>query len=353
MSQHIFFPIPCPSCGNQLTYGGGKRELSCKKCGHKRGLQKDSDQVIEKKLEKAVDFSKFQQGSMGEGAMAYSCNGCSVILAGYGAEAPTMCPMCNSIELESVEMPGKAFTPRNILPFLLPSHRAIKILKRHLRKRRPWMNPPALFKAYQEDRLRPIYIPVYLVDAYVRASWKAKAGFRIPVNTKGSITEKEVWEPVTGYLEHLYENELLLCSSQIDGGLFDQINDFSLRDLVDYSPRYLESFPAEVTDTPGKEAVKAAESSIDDDLFGKAIRRIKGEKSKELKILSEKEALTFRHVLLPVWVASYSYKGHDYQYLINGRTGKVAGDKPLSIIRIITLAGLILLTVVLIVWGFF
>lgn len=162
-----------------------------------------------------------------------------------------------------------------------------------------------------------------------------------------------MWEPATGYLEHLYENELLLCSSKINGKLFDQINDFSLRDLVDYGPRYLESFPAEITDKDGKEAIKTAESSIDNDLVGKAIKRIKGEKSKELKILSEKDAITFRHILLPVWVASFSYKGKNYQYLINGRSGKVAGGKPLSIIRIIALAGIILLSVILLVWGFF
>lgn len=353
MSQHIFFPIPCPSCGNQLTYGGGKKELSCNKCGYKRGLQRDSDQVIAKKLEKAVDFGKFQKGSMGEGAAAFSCNDCKVILASYGNSSLTMCPVCNGTELKLAEIPGNTYVPRNILPFTLPSHRAIKILKRHLRKRRPWMNPPALFTTYQEDRLRPIYIPVYLVDAYVRASWKAKAGFRIPVNTKGGITEKEVWEPVTGYLENLYENQLLLCSSQIDESLFDQINDFSLWELVDYTPRYLESFPAEVTDKEGKEAIKAAENAIDFDLVQKAAKRIKGEKISELKILAEKDALTFRHILLPVWVASFTYKGHEYQYLINGRSGKVAGDKPLSIVRIIALAVLILLAVVLIVWGFF
>ncbi len=353
MSQHIFFPIPCPSCGNQLTYGGGKKELGCRKCGYKRGLQKDSDQVIDKRLEKAVDFSKFQKGSMGEGALAFSCDDCNMILATYGTKSLTMCPACNGTSLSRGEVPGNTYVPRNILPFLLRLHRATNILKRHLRKNRPWMNPPALFKAYKEDRLRPVYIPVYLVDAYVRASWKAKAGFRIPVNTKGNITEKEVWEPATGYLEHLYENELFFSSSKINGKLFDAINDFSLRDLVDYSPRYLESFPAEITDKDGKEAIKAAENSINNDLVGKAIRRIRGEKSKELKILSEKDALTFRHVLLPVWVASFSYKGKKYQYLINGRTGKVAGEKPLSIIRIIALAGLILLTVVLIVWGFF
>lgn len=353
MSQHNFFPIPCPSCGNQLTYGVGKRELSCKKCRYKRVLQKDSDQILEKKLAKAVDFSQFSKGSMGEGAKAVSCEDCKAILGTFGEGSLTSCPVCNGTELLAATIPANTFVPRSVLPFTLPSHRAINILKRHLRKRRPWMNPPALFKTYKEERLRPIYIPAYLIDAYVRASWKAKAGFRIPVNTKGGIAEKEVWEPVTGYWENLYEDEFLLCSSKIKGNLFHQINDFNLRDLVDYSGRYLESFPAEITAKDGNDAIKAAEASIDNHLRAKATQRIKGERNKELKIVAEKDPLTFRHILLPVWVSSFSYKGEKYQYLINGRSGKVAGEKPLSIIRIISLAGIILLTVILLVWGFF
>lgn len=353
MSQHIFFPIPCPSCGSQLTYGGGKKELSCRKCKYKQGLQRNSDQVLERRLDKSVDFSKFSTGNIGEGGKALACGSCKTVLGTYGENALSICPICNGTELEPAEFPAGTFEPKNVLPFTLPAHRASNILKRHLRKRRPWMNPPALFKAYTEERLRPLYIPVYLVDAYVRASWKAKAGFRIPVNNKGSITEKEVWEPATGYLEHLYENELLLCSSKVNAGLFFQVNDFNLRDLVDFSPRYLEPFPAEITDKAGGDAIKSAEKSIDGDLVRKAISRIKGEKSKDLKILAEKRPLTFKHILLPVWVSSFSYGGKTYQYLINGRSGKVAGIKPLSVVRVIILACVILLALVLIVWAFF
>jgi hypothetical protein len=43
---------------------------------------------------------------------------------------------------------------------------------------------------------------------------------------------------------------------------------------------------------------------------------------------------TFKHVLLPVWLVSYAYKGTSYQVVVNGATGSVAGERPWSWIKI-------------------
>ncbi|RMD75716.1 MAG: hypothetical protein D6818_01280, partial [Bacteroidetes bacterium] len=46
---------------------------------------------------------------------------------------------------------------------------------------------------------------------------------------------------------------------------------------------------------------------------------------------------TFKLVVLPVWIASYEYKGKRYHFMINGQTGKVSGHKPLSWVKILIL----------------
>ncbi len=35
--------------------------------------------------------------------------------------------------------------------------------------------------------------------------------------------------------------------------------------------------------------------------------------------------VTFKHVLLPVWLAAYKYRGKTYRFVVNGRTGTRAG----------------------------
>ena len=44
--------------------------------------------------------------------------------------------------------------------------------------------------------------------------------------------------------------------------------------------------------------------------------------------------VTFKHVLLPVWVAAYKYRGQSYRFVVNGQTGKVQGERPWSWIKI-------------------
>ena len=45
-------------------------------------------------------------------------------------------------------------------------------------------------------------------------------------------------------------------------------------------------------------------------------------------------AVRFKHILLPVWLAAYKYRGQTYRFVINGRTGRVQGERPWSAIKI-------------------
>ncbi len=348
MGQHIFFPKLCPQCGDQLLFGKGKKELSCKKCGYARALQKDSDQVVEKALAAGAPFDKFTRG-MGQGMQALACGKCKAQLAIPYGDQLALCPSCAHDELASVEMSAVSLEPKDLLPFLIPRSRATGILRKHLRKSRPWMLPKALFSVLREDRLLAMYIPAHVLDAYARVSWKAKAAYRIPVAGKAQIEEREVWEPVVGYWENFFEDQFFLTSSLVDSKAFALINDYALRDLVGYDPRYLGSFPAEICTKDPLASLKEMEKSIDEQIKAAATSRIKGEKIDELKILAEKDAISFRQILLPVWKASFTYHGRSFVYLINGRTGKVTGDKPLSVKRIIALGLGILLAMVLLV----
>jgi hypothetical protein len=59
-------------------------------------------------------------------------------------------------------------------------------------------------------------------------------------------------------------------------------------------------------------------------------------------------AITFKHLLLPIWVAHFRYQQTLYQILVNGRTGKISGERPWSAWKIARLILLILAAVVLI-----
>ena len=54
--------------------------------------------------------------------------------------------------------------------------------------------------------------------------------------------------------------------------------------------------------------------------------------------------MTFKHILVPSWVAAYKFRGRSFRFVVNGQTGQVTGDRPWSTwkIALAVLAGLIL-----------
>jgi hypothetical protein len=61
---------------------------------------------------------------------------------------------------------------------------------------------------------------------------------------------------------------------------------------------------------------------------------IGGDQQRITQLQTDVGGLTFKHVLLPVWLAAYRYRGRSYRFVINGRTGAVEGERPYSAIKI-------------------
>src|SRR5262249_24948907 len=61
--------------------------------------------------------------------------------------------------------------------------------------------------------------------------------------------------------------------------------------------------------------------------------------------------VTFKHLLLPVWLTSYRYRDRSYRVLINGQTGEVLVDRAYSFWKILSLVLVILALVAAIIFA--
>jgi hypothetical protein len=61
---------------------------------------------------------------------------------------------------------------------------------------------------------------------------------------------------------------------------------------------------------------------------------VPGDTHRNLQVKTAFSNMTYKHVLFPVWIASYRYKDKVYHFLINGQTGEVQGQAPISWIRV-------------------
>ena len=59
-----------------------------------------------------------------------------------------------------------------------------------------------------------------------------------------------------------------------------------------------------------------------------------GDTHRNLDVQAQYSAQTFKHILVPVWLITYDYHGKSYQVLANGVSGQLAGEHPLSWLKI-------------------
>ena len=64
------------------------------------------------------------------------------------------------------------------------------------------------------------------------------------------------------------------------------------------------------------------------------MRDIGGDHQRVSTINTTYNHITFKHILLPIWISAYRYNDKVYRILINGRTGAVKGERPYSWVKI-------------------
>jgi hypothetical protein len=99
-----------------------------------------------------------------------------------------------------------------------------------------------------------------------------------------------------------------------------------------FNPKYMSGFLSEIYSDEAKNFESRVNAKVQKD-----INRVLAKHLSSFKTVTPiKKEITVEHkgaeyVLLPVWKYLYTYQGKEYEYYINGQSGKVIGKAPLSI----------------------
>jgi len=91
---------------------------------------------------------------------------------------------------------------------------------------------------------------------------------------------------------------------------------------------------------------------MDGEIRSTVRRDIGGDHQRVHSVRTQYSNVTFKHILLPIWLSAYRYRDKAYRFLINARTGEVQGERPWSWVKITAavlvtigiIAGIVLLT---------
>ncbi|MFC3799903.1 hypothetical protein [Cohnella sp. GCM10012308] len=329
--------FPCASCGGAMLFDADSQQLKCQYCGRLQEIDSDTSLPQEHALDDGTqEESDTDWGVAQQTIKCESCGGESLIPA---LQTATLCPFCGSPKV--LPQPATAtIKPESLVPFKVDSDDAKNAFRAWKKKR--WFLPGAFKRENTSARLAGIYIPYWTYDADTSSAYTAERGdyhYRTVTKTRvvngktETYTAQErytVWHWVSGDYDRFFNDVLIPASGQYDAKLLDRLGNFELGGLLGYKPEYLSGYIAERYSVNRTQGWEEARERIDGTLRGDIRSKIGGDEVRSLNVNTDYYNRTFKHLLLPVWNASYNYKSKPYRFMVNGQTGLVSGTAPRS-----------------------
>ena len=111
----------------------------------------------------------------------------------------------------------------------------------------------------------------------------------------------------------------------------NRLEPFHYNDLKDFQMPYLAGFLAEKYNYDEKQLLPRIQQRIEafaDEYLRNSIHGYTSVHYNRKEIQSTPQNVYY--TLLPIWLVSYDYKDTEHMFLMNGQTGKLIGDLPIS-----------------------
>jgi len=329
----------CAACGAQAEWNPSKQVLVCPFCGTSAPftLDKESGALVENDLAKALrDLPDEARGWLAE-KRTVQCQSCKAVSVFDPERVGQNCQFCGSPSLVDYKEIKAPIRPQGLLPFKVSESQVREQIRKWYASK--WLAPGKLKSRALVDQVRGVYIPYWTFDAKAVCPWEAEAGHYYYTtetyrDNQGRTQTRQVqhvrWEPASGLVEHFFDDEPVPGTHGVSNGLLRQVEPFATPELVPYDTAFLSGFIVEHYQVVLLEAAQASQDAMTDKLRQMCAAQIPGDTSRNLVIHPTFSAQTFKHILVPVWLLSYLYGTRLFQVVVNGYSGRMAGQYPKS-----------------------
>jgi len=326
----------CPACGADAHWNAAKQALVCPFCGTEspatlqtRGAE---TVVVEHDLVAALrGVPDAKRGWQAE-KVTVKCQSCHAVSVFDPERVGQRCEFCGSSQLVPYEQVKDAFSPESLLPFAVNESRARELVRAWYG--RQWLAPNNLKKRALTDTVHGLYLPYWTFDAQVHASWTAEAGHYYYENQNGKRVQKVRWSYASGAIDHFFDDELVCASTGVASWLLKKVEPFPTATLIPYDPGYLAGWTVERYQIDLVNAAQHSRQAMDAKIRQLCSDDVPGDTQRNLEVNATFSDQRFKHILVPVWLLTYTYGHKVFQVVANGVTGEMAGDRPWSWIKI-------------------
>lgn len=325
----------CPSCGAPLVFNGETQTLHCEACENDFSVE-TLEQVTQSEQaaseESKFDWEHYEERSFENDAQTnlvnYICKSCGAEIIGDASAGAMRCPYCDNTIIVEKQFDG-GLKPDFIIPFKIDKKDAMKRLKDSCKNKK--LLPKSFLDEGRLKEIRGMYVPFWTADCSCSAdvtyratqvsSWRS-GQYRYTKTDHYSLYR-------SGELD--FERIPVDASKDADDAYMDAVEPYNYDDAMDFNPAYLSGYFASRYDVKFDECVKRVNARI---------QRTTEEKLKETAnhystVAREHSAVKcshgkLRYALMPIWMLNVKYNDKLYKFAMNGQTGKMIGEYPIS-----------------------
>lgn len=328
----------CPACTGPLHYAGDSGRLECDYCGNSYSVdeiealyaaqENSAAESREEANEDQGEYASSEEHWSPEGMRAYSCPSCGAELICDETTAATSCPYCGNPSI----VPGQfsdMLKPDYVLPFKLDKEQAIAALKAYYRGKK--LLPKAFSAQNHIEEIKGVYVPFWLFDGEADAdvSYMATRVFSTVRGNERITTTEHYQVRRAGTVR--FARIPVDASSKMPDAHMDAIEPYDYSELKPFSTAYLPGYLADKYDLGPQECSQRADERAKNTALAVMGESVMGYAT----CIAQRQNVRLRrmgvkYALMPVWMLSTRWKGENFLFAMNGQTGKLIGDLPIS-----------------------
>ena len=319
----------CPNCGAGLAFDAAEQKFCCEFCLS----EFTEDQISQTETEEVRQEREQARQAYNDSMNEYSCPNCGAQVVADEHTAADYCYYCHNPVVLVGKLSGQ-MRPDRVVPFQYDKEQAKQRFLKFASKK--WFVPRNFFSASQVEKITGVYYPFWITDADTEGSLEADAT-RLRVWRVGNVEYTETSKFKIRRSGNIHFEDITSSAfSEADKNMLEGVLPYPSEALQEFSMPYLSGYVAKKRDIE-REALNGEIKSRMNNYAETLLKRtVSGYSTTSVQDLDLKILKShWEYSLLPVWVLTYrSKKGKVYTYAMNGYTGKVYGELPVSFAKL-------------------
>ncbi|MBR3738236.1 MAG: DUF2225 domain-containing protein [Eubacterium sp.] len=328
------FEYKCPNCGGSVEFDSSAQKMKCPYCDSEFDVEalKSMDERLDETEPDSFSWDENSNSQWEEADASqmnvFVCKSCGGEIVVDENTAATACPYCDNPVVLAGRL-SQTLKPDFVIPFKLDKNQAKDALKKYTKNKK---FAPNIFKTQNKlDEIKGLYVPFWLFDSNANAAVSYNATRTTTWRDKNYRYTKTDHYDVFRSGTMRFENIPVDGSTKMPDELMESIEPFNFSEAVDFQTAYLSGYLADKYDVSMENSIGRANERIKTSCEDALENTVSGYESVMVKSSSVQTSDgVAKYALYPVWIIHTLYKGEKLTFALNGQTGKITGNIPVS-----------------------